>query len=500
MRAQPASTRRSPPHGYLPEEFFMRRSLYAAALAFWAFSPALVLGQEKAKAADADEPNPRVWQPRTKSVAVFKNGMGFFLREGEAVLPDGWFVAKEIPPAAFGTLMIFSSNKDEMVDIVGSGPGEVIEFDGVDAPKDAAAKSNRLKTALKLNVQLTYKHKGTEQNAAGKLVSVGTDFVVLETPTTTFAVPLDGITKLQILDLPLRIHVAREDGKVPDKTKVGMAYLREGITWIPEYTLKLLDDNTAELSLRGTLVNEAEDLVHCDVNFVVGVPHFTHSAYKAPIAVGQVIRSIGTAASGGLSPQIMGRAHIVTNQVVSNQFDRQGVVEKVVEKAVGENGAKLKDAVSGLPVLESPAGTDYTVYTKKDMTLRRGERAIVTLFVTKIHYGHIYRWSPPEPMQHFLVLQNETDTAWTTGPCLAVSGNRPPSEHMTRYTPKGGKCELPVTTAVNVAHNKSEAEIDRKFRAHSPSQHTFLDLVTLEGELKLKNFEKRPAQIIITVN
>jgi len=138
-------------------------------------------------------------------------------------------------------------------------------------------------------------------------------------------------------------------------------------------------------------------------------------------------------------------------------------------------------------VLESPSGTDYTVYTKKDMTLRRGERAIVTLFVTKIQYGHIYRWSPPEAMQHFLVLQNDTDTAWTTGPCLAVSGNRPLSEDMLRYTPKGGKCELPVTTAVNVAHDKSEAEIDRKFRAHSPSQHTFLDLVTLEGELKVKN-------------
>jgi len=37
-----------------------------------------------------------------------------------------------------------------------------------------------------------------------------------------------------------------------------MAYLRKGITWIPEYTLKVIDDETAELTLRGTLVNEAE--------------------------------------------------------------------------------------------------------------------------------------------------------------------------------------------------------------------------------------------------
>src|SRR5262249_22070624 len=116
-----------------------------------------------------------------------------------------------------------------------------------------------------------------------------------------------------------------------------------------------------------------------------------------------------------------------------------------------------------------------------------------------IRYGHIYRWSPPEAMQHFLVLQNDTDTAWTTGPCLAVSGDRPLTEDMLRYTPKGGKVELPVTTAVNVAHDKSEAETDRKFRAHSPADHRFLDLVTLDGELKLKNFEKKQAHIVIEV-
>ena len=74
-----------------------------------------------------------------------------------------------------------------------------------------------------------------------------------------------------------------------------MAYLRKGITWIPEYTLKILDEDNAELTLRGTLVNEAEDLIHTDVHLVVGVPHFVHTEYMAPIAVGQVIRTIGAA-------------------------------------------------------------------------------------------------------------------------------------------------------------------------------------------------------------
>ena len=73
-------------------------------------------------------------------MAVFKNGVGFFLRQGPATLRDGWAVAKEIPPAKFGTLAVFSTKKDELVDLVGSGPGEIVEFDGVDAPKDAETK------------------------------------------------------------------------------------------------------------------------------------------------------------------------------------------------------------------------------------------------------------------------------------------------------------------------------------------------------------------------
>jgi hypothetical protein len=66
-----------------------------------------------------------------------------------------------------------------------------------------------------------------------------------------------------------------------------------------------------------------------------------------------------------------------------------------------------------------------------------------------------------------------------------------------KYTPKGGNGELPVTAAINVAHDKTEREIDRKLKAHSPTRDVYLDLVTLEGKLRLRNFEKRTVEIVI---
>ncbi len=164
-----------------------------------------------------DDANPHVWKPRTKAVSVFKNGLGFFIREGSVSLRDGWAVAKEIPPAKFGTLAVFATDDRQLVDVLGCGPGEVVEFDGVDAPKDLEAKKARLESSLKMTIQLTYKHENADQTASGKLVSIGPDFAVLESSGNNFAVPIADITKLQVLQLPLRIHVADENGANADK-------------------------------------------------------------------------------------------------------------------------------------------------------------------------------------------------------------------------------------------------------------------------------------------
>ena len=450
-----------------------------------------------AKLCAEETDSPYLWSPRTTSVAVFKNGLGFFIREGDVSLRDGWCLARQVPPATFGTLAIYSHDEKQAVDIVGSGKGEVVDFDDRDAPSDVATKRDRLTASKNLNVQLTYTHKAAKRSAAGRLVSVGPEFVVLENQSNSFAVPIEGISRLQILELPLRVHLASDAGKPPEKAKLGMAYLRKGITWIPEYTLKVLDDTTAELTLRGTLVVEAEDLIHCDVHFVVGVPHFLHTQYLAPIAVGQAIRTIGAAvAPRQVQSQIMNRAAITSNVLRSDQFAAH---TPVVEQPVRDGSGDLKKAVGNLPQMGGAAGTDYTVYTKKDLTVRRGEKAIVTLFTKKIKYSHIYRWTPPARMGHFLVLHNDTDTAWTTGPCLAVSAERPLSEDLLKYTPKGGAGELPVTAAINIAHSKTESEATRKLKAHSPRSNYYLDLVTLQGGLKIRNFERDTVDIVVTV-
>jgi hypothetical protein len=443
--------------------------------------------------------NPLVWQPRITSVTVFKNNLGFFMSEGKVKLRDGWAIAPQVPPAAFGTLVIFSHDEGTLVDIVGSGPGEVVEFDGQDAPDTAEARRSRLLSLQHLNLELKYKRKESPATAAGTLKSVGPEYVVLESRIGDIAVPLESISSLQVLDYPLRVHVIRDDGSSPDEVTLGMAYLQSGITWIPEYTMKILGETSAELSLRGVLVNQAEDLIHADINFVVGVPHFAHTDYQSPLAVGQVVRTIRGLASAVVPPQIQSqianRAAIVRNDRTAPQFKRGGTTTA----PVGSRPGNVASTLGNLPELGGTAGSDFTVYRKRDLTVRRGEKALVSLFVRPVTYSHVYRWSPPQKMQHLLRLHNATDTSWTTGPCLVLGEKGPLSEDLLRYTPAGGNAEIPISQAINIAHEVTERESARKLKAHNPRSSYYLDLVTLTGKVKLHNFEEKQTEVFVTM-
>lgn len=437
----------------------------------------------------AEPQNPHVWKSSVKSVAVFKNGMGFFVRQGTAELRDGWCVADTVPPAVFGTFAIYSLDADRAVDVVGAGPGEAVEFDGRDGPKDAAAKKARLRQCIGLQVALTCGTADRPETVSGTLVEVTDTLLVLRQKggEQLCAAKLDAVTRAQLLEMPLRVHL-QGGPKEARPAAIGMAYLRKGVTWIPEYTLEVADETTAWLTLRGTFVNEAEDLVNADIHFVVGVPSFLHTEYLTPIAVGQAIRAVAAA----VPLQVM--SQMANNALVA----RSNAAQDERPVAVSPDTGNIDAVMGGLPQLGGAGASDFTVYTKTGMTVRKGEKAIVTIFRHKVAYGHKYCWTSPGDLRHFLVLSNDTDTAWTTGPVVAVSDARPLCEDLLRYTPKGGRCELPVTTAINIATDVKESEVDRKLKAHEPSHNVFLDLVTIEGRLRVTNREPRAISLEVS--
>jgi hypothetical protein len=443
--------------------------------------------------------NPHVWKPKTQSVSVFKNGFGFFTREGTVALQQGWGHATEVPPATFGTLALFSKDPKQVVDVVGVGDGEVIRFDGIEQPDTVAAKESMIAAAMASVLKIQYRENHQDLEAQGVVKSLSGGYVVLQQGATAAAVPVEAIRSIQRTELPLRFHVVRDQEQPAESANLSMSYLRSGIVWVPEYTLKIIDGETAELTLRGTLVNEAEDLIDCDVNFVVGVPHFVHTALLSPLAAGHAIRVLGSAMPGvGVPQQVM--SQVMNRAAIANDLGNSrgaGMNSIQGQPETGDSDPRFAELIQNLPQMESVGGGDYSVYTKKGLTVRRGERAVVTLMSKVIRYGHKYHWVPGNEIEHRLTLENQSQTPWTTGPCLALSGTQPLSEDVLKYTPVGSRGELTVTTAINIAKQQTEEEADRKLKAHEPQPHQFLDLVTIDGELKLRSYEKSPVEVRI---
>ena len=417
------------------------------------------------KTAAGEPENPRLWKPRIRNVAVFKNGLGFFVREGEVGLREGWCVASQVPPAAFGTLAIYSQGDKELVDVVGSGAGEVVQFDGKDAPATVEVKRARLEAAKDLKVQLQYQQKGQDRNATGKLVSVGPEYAVLE----------DQRQQLRGAHRGRQADAASRSAPADSRAGPGGEAAR---ACYPGHGLPAPRDHL-DSRIHAQGARPAERRV--DPPRHAGQPGRGPDPQRRPPGGGRAAlrphRLPGADRRGPVDPQHR-RGGAVGGEDADHepcghrlqlpgrqQFDAGG--EEAAEPARPRG---LQEALGNLPHLDSAAGTDYTVYTKTDLTLREGEKAILTLFTKKITYSHIYRWSPPAAMEHSLVLHNATDTAWTTGPCLAISAERPLGEDLLRYVPRDGNGELPVTTAINIAEEKTEREIDRKLKAYSPQK------------------------------
>src|SRR5438128_11720280 len=65
--------------------------------------------------------------PKVKTIAVFKNGLGFVFKSGETHLKDGWAELDRLPSGVLGALWIGSTSQQHPVTEVVSRRGKVTE-------------------------------------------------------------------------------------------------------------------------------------------------------------------------------------------------------------------------------------------------------------------------------------------------------------------------------------------------------------------------------------
>lgn len=474
----------------------MNRRVLAAAC-FAALACAGSLGAEPTKL------DPRM-------VAVFKNGLGFFVRTGEASLTDGWAWTDFVPQATLGTFWMSTPAAGAWVD-------EVVAYT---EESEKSVDVQQFEDLLRANVgrQVRITRNVEPRTIEGELAFVpegGLTFVQVKTRLGEMM----AFPAYQIVDIvvggDMQIKKTQKETqkrirfrvqKAPAKAPVTMAYLSKGITWMPSYLVNIEDPKRARITFQAMLVNDVEDLENVEFLFVVGYPNFQFSDTVSPIALQQ---QVGDLVRG-----------------ISLDRPRDDYLANIMTQSVGRYDGSPRAAIPPVDAgyssaIETPGQSeeDLFLYSKTNVTLKKGQRAAYTVFSDLVDYEHIYEWAVDDQsgvdtggyrrderqdgklrdaVWHCLRLNNSTDYPWTTAPAFTVSGEKPIAQDTINYTSRTAKSSLKLTVATDVSADKREDEIDRKHEV--VINRSRFDEVTVQGELSVTNYKSEPVKMSITKN
>jgi hypothetical protein len=481
------------------------------------------------------EPNAVADIPVTE-VTVFKDGHAFVLHEGRARTDaDGNVVLDYLPVPVVGTFWPYSA--DEKVELTG------VESARRAVPVRRTALSVREMLEANVGARVRVRERGrddeyeatvaglptrsTEELAAAgppgapeRLPEKG-DIVLLETREGTKVLPIADVERVVFLDNPkpeveqpefrniLSMRLDWGSRKPAAEADVGMAYLQRGIRWIPSYRVEVDGRGKAVVRLQATLINELADLEDVTANLVIGVPTFAFMETPDPISLQESVAQLSSAFRAD-SRTAFAFSNAIMSQTAMMPRGHRG-------SGSGDNVIDLGPDVGG-----SGKNEDLYVFTLENVTLAKGHRMVVPVAEFTLDYEDVYvldlPFSPPPEVRHRfnsdrqaelarmfsgpevvhkIRLANDSAYPLTTAPALVLRGGWLLAQNMMTYTAVGGRCDLAVTTAVDIAANRSDTETSRTPNAANWHGHS-CDRTDLTGTISLTNHFGRTVQVEVS--
>jgi len=462
---------------------------------------------------EKDNPLP-ILQTKAKTLAIFKNGLGFFIREGEVELHENWAVTKYVPQAALGSLWIGSLDKDaQLEEVIGffedvKSEGEAITLqEMLHANVGKKAKITAHNQIIEGIIKSIPENREPYQESAQQRVQPYQGLIVIiSTKEGDVAINKNAISKIEFSPgYSKRILSQRKEKRIKfkistpkKKAKLSLSYLQKGISWIPSYLVNIEDPKKARITMKATIINDVEDLENVDAFFVVGYPNFMYADVLSPMALDQALSHFITSLEAGSRRR--------------NEYSQMSNIMRQSAPAAFREEARDQPLDYGYAAIKGVPGAseeDLFLYHKKGINLKKGERAYYHIFSQEVEYKHIYEWNVPDTLNvdprgyqrsgqqqqdreqvwHSIKLKNSTEYPWTTAPALTVSGWKPLAQDTINYTPKTTKTNLKLTIATDIKTNRHEYEIERQrdVRLYRSSY----DLVTVKGELYINNAKSK---------
>jgi hypothetical protein len=471
-----------------------------------------------------------------QQVALFKNGLGFFISQVTCPNKKDSFSFVPAAAASHGTFWVSYPPKVNLESLTAK------EFE-LDESIEAISIEELLRANVGKEVQLSFDDKG-ETTIHGVLSSfaenrsepqpnpyapgsmdysnvpryyiqppVRASLIIVKTNEGDVAIDSQQVRRVKFTDGKVEKTFISKRKSMQLDVKLGapaggkkltVSYLAKGITWAPSYIVDITEPNKAQMSAKAEVINEACDLNGVTIQLVTGFPNLQFADIVSPLAMKENLAQFLQSLAKGQSE----RGQV---SVMSNVMTQSG--GRYRDRAGNEMMPAYGAAEAG------KVAEDLFLYPVKNVQLKNGQVGYFPLFTESVPYKHIYQWKIPdyvteeesysyrqrteqgheqqEEVWHCLKMENTTKVPWTTAPAEIVKENIILGQDTLNYTPVKGETTLKITQAVSVKAEQVELETDRKRDAAQLYGYHY-DLITVEGKLSATNFQTKAITLEIT--
>ncbi len=451
---------------------------------------------------------------KTKSISVFKDGTSFVIKQGMVKTTDGNFRISEenFPQAKFGSFWIYSPDLQNVVSFTDTLRGDN-SFNCTS--QQAIIKPNKGKKVQLKFLGDTNLIDGVIEDVFSQTTDnsgIGDAMLFQTKDGKWLTIPLQQVERIVFSEKPALMY------KIPYKKPVqvleiafsskkptqnlDMMYLQHGVSWTPFYLLELQNDSDAKLTLRAEVVNQNEDIVNTDLNFVVGVPNFKF--------VNSLSKLIDFAQNTShYSSQEMNRFQTASNVYTANDY---ALAEVTVNAAQNFDNQ-----------LEGKSIEDLYFYPLKNFSLPKNGRGHYQLFSHDIKYDDVYECNLEQtpdpsyynnnnynytqknknPVFHSIKMKNKTPNPFTTGAVMIVSNkeakNQPLGQDVLNFTSKNATTYVKITESADIKAKQTEKIIQRE---EDPKDYFgyFFYKVKVENKVTLNNFKSKKVKFELRRN
>jgi hypothetical protein len=245
------------------------------------------------------------------------------------------------------------------------------------------------------------------------------------------------------LDIQLGAHA--------DGQKLLVSYLGKGVTWAPSYIVDISKEEKAQISAKAAVINEVCDLEGVTLQLVTGFPHLQFADVVSPLALKENLAQFLQSLIRGESERGRGAAVMYNVAAQSVAWSMREERAEVMPSYGAAKGGKVSE--------------DLFFYPLEKVQLAKGQVGYFPLFTETVPYKHIYQWNipdhvnqedryrrrrrdeqerePEEEVWHSVRLENVSRLPWTTAPAQILKEDLILGQDTLKYTPVQGGASRP---------------------------------------------------------